>query len=184
MEKSENQVSLNKNILSTKNCLYLKAANCIPTERPPIWIMRQAGRHLPEYREIRQKHNFKTLMKSPELATTVTLQPIQRYKMDAAIMFSDILVTPEAMGLELNFVEKVGPVFTSPVQSEDSANQLNTNCIDKLDYVQKIIQSLLPELEKTNTPLIGFAGAPFTVASYMIEGRPSPDLKTIKLIIT
>ena len=98
--------------------------------------------------------------------------------------FSDILVTAEAMGLGLEFVEKVGPVFANPVQSEEAAKKLETeNCIEKLDYVQNIIKSLLPELEKTNTPLIGFAGAPFTVASYMIEGRPSPDLKTIKLMM-
>ena len=104
--------------------LYLDAAKCKKTERPPIWMMRQAGRYLPEYRELRKKYSFMEMMHTPELAAEVTIQPITRFGMDAAIMFSDILITAQALGSDLDFVEGKGPVLSNPITSEESFNAL------------------------------------------------------------
>ncbi len=139
---------------------------------------------MPEYRAIREKHSFLEMVRTPEVATEITLQPIDAFGFDAAILFSDILVTAEALGSPLDFIEKRGPVFQKPVRTLQDVNALSTSDIAaKLAYVPQAIRLLKPELNKRNTPLIGFAGAPFTVASYMIEGQSSPDLKTIKAIM-
>tara|TARA_A100001015_G_scaffold261277_1_gene306672 strand:- start:196 stop:1236 length:1041 start_codon:yes stop_codon:yes gene_type:complete len=167
--------------MNKKNSLYIKAANGIKTERPPIWMMRQAGRYLPEYQAIRKKHSFLEMLKSPDLATEVTLQPIQRFEMDAAIMFSDILVTAQALGSRLDYIEKKGPVFENPIRTKNDIG----NCIIKpttetLPYILEEIKQLKSELG--HTPLIGFAGAPFTVGAYMIEGHLTPQLSILKKI--
>jgi uroporphyrinogen decarboxylase len=163
---------------------YLDAAASKKTDRPPIWLMRQAGRYLPEYRTLRQKYSFMEMMKTPDLATEVTLQPIRRYGFDAAILFSDILTTAEALGATLAFVEKKGPVISNPIRTDDDLRKLNSQPISEYaSFVYQAIKQLLPELSKLNVPLIGFAGAPFTVASYMVEGGSSPDLKETKRLI-
>ena len=144
----------------------------------PVWMMRQAGRYLPEYRAVRQKHSFLDMVYSPEVAAEITLQPIRRFGFDAAILFSDILVTPQALGMELTFTEGKGPQFANPIQSESAVNELAIN-MDVLTPIYETIRILRQELP-AQTTLIGFAGAPFTVASYMIEGGGSKDLKTTK----
>ena len=142
----------------------------------PIWMMRQAGRYLPEYQGFRKQFSFKKMMSTPDIATEVTLQPIRRFGMDAAILFSDILVTAEALGFPVDFIEKKGPVFQK--RFED-VSQLNAcpSIRDALPYVFQTISNLKKELK---IHLVGFAGAPFTVASYMIEGGSSQTLETVK----
>lgn len=167
-----------------KNTLYNQAATHSNSDRPPIWMMRQAGRFLPEYREIRQNHSFLDMMKNPDLATEITLQPIRRFGMDAAIMFSDILVTAEALGSDLDFVEKKGPVIANPIRSMDDIKNLpDVDMKTHAHYVYKTLNNLSSELKNTSTALLGFCGAPFTVASYMIEGGSSPDLRTVKTMM-
>ena len=164
--------------------LYTQAAFSETCDRPPIWMMRQAGRYLPEYRAIREDYGFLDMMKTPDLATEITLQPLRRFGMDAAILFSDILVTAEALGSQLHFVEKKGPVIDNPVRTQEAANALPTVSIqEEAHFVFDAIRQLRPELDKINTPLLGFCGAPFTVASYMVEGGSSPDLMTTKQLI-
>jgi uroporphyrinogen decarboxylase len=168
-----------------KDPLYLQATRRHNTQgRPPIWMMRQAGRYMPEYRAIREKHSFLEMVRTPSIATEITLQPIDIFGFDAAILFSDILVTAEALGSHLKFIEKKGPVFSHPTRTMADVEALSTSEIPhNLNYVAKAIHLLKPELDTRNTPLIGFAGAPFTVASYMIEGQSSPDLKTMKYLM-
>jgi uroporphyrinogen decarboxylase len=171
--------------MTTKNCIYINAARQKNTSgKPPIWMMRQAGRYLPQYRKVREKHTFLEMVKNPEVATEVTLQPIDIFGFDAAILFCDILVTAEAMGCGLQFIEKKGPVFDKPIQTQNDILALSTeNIPEKLAYVADAIQLIQKELTPRNIPLIGFAGAPFTVASYMIEGQSSPDLKNLKKLM-
>jgi uroporphyrinogen decarboxylase len=147
----------------------------------PIWMMRQAGRTLPEYREIRTKHDFLDMVYTPDIACEVTCQPIRRFGFDAAVLFSDILVIPQALGMGLSFTKGMGPQFSTTIQSQDAANALQPNP-QKLDPIYTAIQYLKKELP-TQTALVGFAGAPFTVASYMIEGGSSKDLKTTKTMM-
>jgi uroporphyrinogen decarboxylase len=163
---------------------FIKATKCKKTNRPPVWLMRQAGRYLPEYREIRGKNTFQSMIRNPELATEITLQPIHRFGMDAAILFSDILVTAEALGNNLDYIEKRGPVFENPLRSiKEIENQDTGHIPEKLSYVTDAIKRLLPECKSLNTPLIGFAGAPFTVASYLVEGESSKELKRVKQLM-
>lgn len=158
--------------------LLIDALHCRNSSRPPIWFMRQAGRYLPEYRQIREKHSFLEMCHTPELAAKVTKLPIDLIGFDAAILFSDILVIPEALGLGLTFEESKGPVFERPLQSAQDIDKLpDIDVREKLRYVADAIKLLVPEL---NVPLIGFAGAPFTLASYMIEGKTSRDFKKTK----
>ena len=144
----------------------------------PVWMMRQAGRYLPEYREIRKKHSFLDMVYTPEVAAEITLQPIRRFGFDAAILFSDILVTPQALGMELQFKEGVGPQFLNPLRSKEDVKKFikNESVLNPIYETIKQVKSALP----TETTLIGFAGAPFTVVSYMIEGGTSKDLKKTK----
>ncbi len=163
--------------------LFLRAIHKQPVERTPIWIMRQAGRYLPEYRALREKHDFIEVCKTPELATEVTLQPIRRFGFDAAILFSDILVIPEAMGQKLAFLEDHGPQLTPPLRSEKEIDQLNDqDVVEKLDFVAQAVKMIRNELGD-KTPLIGFSGSPFTLAAYMIEGKPTRHFKHIKGLI-
>lgn len=167
---------LNSNPRMTK--LYIDAAKNRQTERPPIWFMRQAGRYLPEYQTIRKKHGFLTMIRTPDLATEITLQPLRRFGMDAAILFSDILVVAEALGSSVEFVEKVGPVLPA-IRAEKDFSRLN-DAVDSsaFNYVYDAIRQIKSELARDfkETALVGFAGAPFTVASYMVEGGSSKDL--------
>lgn len=159
----------------------INALNCKNEGRPPVWMMRQAGRYMPEYRKLRDKHGFKTMIKTPDLVSEITLQPIKAFGMDAAILFSDILVTAEALGSEFEFIEKKGPVFLNPVHTESDFSALSTDTsAENLDYVYRGIKAVKHALTPYNIPLLGFAGAPFTVASYMIEGGTSKDLKKTK----
>lgn len=166
--------------------LFLRALKRQPVERTPIWMMRQAGRYLPEYRKIReQAGDFLSLCKNPELACEVTLQPLRRYAMDAAILFSDILTIPDAMGLGLYFSEGEGPCFMHPVQNVAAIKNLRVPEIeDSLAYVMDAARLIRKEMPQ-ELPLIGFAGSPWTLACYMVEGRSSRDFKNIlKLIYT
>jgi uroporphyrinogen decarboxylase len=151
--------------------LFLRACRGERASRPPVWLMRQAGRYLPEYREVRKKVDFLTLCRSPELAAQVSLQPIERLGVDAAILFSDILVPAPAMGLNLDF--NPGPVVDPPVRSADDVKRLVVPEIeDEVPFVYETIRILRRELEG-RVPLIGFAAAPFTLAAYFVEGEGS-----------
>lgn len=150
----------------------------------PVWLMRQAGRYLPEYRELRaQAGSFMALCTNPDLAAQVTLQPLARFNLDAAILFSDILVIPDAMGLELHFAANEGPKFHKPISNVDDINALSIDgLLDNLDYVFATIKKVQYELAG-NKPLIGFSGSPFTLACYMIEGGASRDYQKVKQFI-
>lgn len=161
------------------NDTFLKACRGEKVPYTPIWIMRQAGRYLKEYRDVRaQAGDFLTLCKTPELAAKVTLQPVDLLGVDAAILFSDILVTVEAMGMHLEFSEKKGPVLDNPIRTRKQVDSLRVpDPDDELDYVMKTIKILRGELK---VPLIGFSGAPFTLATYMIEGGSSKNFENTK----
>jgi uroporphyrinogen decarboxylase len=164
------------------NTLFLDAAFSKPTERPPVWMMRQAGRFMPEYWEIKNKYSFLEMCKTPELAADVTMLPVDLLDIDAAILFSDILVTGEAMGGDLSFTQGVGPKFANPVRTAQDIDNLNVDCLDNLQYVADAIKVIQQRLNG-RIPLIGFAGAPFTVMSYLVEGGSSKDFKLTKLLI-
>jgi uroporphyrinogen decarboxylase len=156
--------------------LFLQACRGESTARPPIWIMRQAGRYLPEYRAVRQKVDFLTLCRTPELAAEVTLQPIRRFGFDASIVFSDIMMPLEAMGVHLQF--NPGPVVMEPIRHVDQVDALRVPEPDSVaPYVAETIKLLRRELP---VPLIGFAGAPLTLAAYLIEGKGSKDFAKMR----
>ena len=166
-----------------QNDTVLRALLREPTPYTPIWIMRQAGRYLPEYNETRRKAgSFLALAKTPELACEVTLQPLQRYALDAAIIFSDILTVPDAMGLGLHFVEGEGPKFERPLRTEGDIRALAAPDLGKLRYVFDAI-ALTRKSLGGRAPLIGFAGSPFTLACYMIEGGGSDDFRHVKSLL-
>lgn len=168
--------------METKNSdLYLRALRGEKVERTPIWVMRQAGRYLPEYRATRKRAgDFLTLCKSPEMACEVTMQPIDRFGLDAAILFSDILTIPDAMGLELTLEEGVGPVFNKPVRSNADINRLAVPDMEQdLGYVMDAVRTIRAALAG-RVPLIGFTGSPWTLASYMVEGSGSKEFRRIK----
>ncbi len=167
-----------------KNDLFLKACRREPVERTPVWLMRQAGRYLPEYRTIRSKIDFLTLCKTPELATQVTLQPVDILDVDAAIIFSDILVLSEAMGMKLNFDEENGgPRFEEPLRSESAINRLRIPIAEgELGFVMNAIRLTRNELNG-RVPLIGFSGSPWTLAAYMVEGRGTKDFRHAKELV-
>ena len=164
-----------------QNDLYLRAVTRQPVPRTPVWVMRQAGRYLPEYRELRSKAgDFMSLCQNPELACEVTLQPIRRFPLDASIIFSDILTVPDAMGLGLYFEAGEGPRFSNPVRSAaDIAALPNPDPMDSLKYVMDAISLTRQELGG-KVPLIGFAGSPWTLATYMVEGGGSKDFAKVK----
>ncbi len=166
------------------NDIFLRACNRQPVPRTPVWFMRQAGRYLPEYRAVRQKADFLTLCKTPELAAEVTIQPVDIVDVDAAIIFSDILVVPEAMGMELIVEEqKGGPRFPSPLRSAEAIRNLNVpDPNEKLKYVMDALRLTRTQLNN-RVPLIGFSGAPWTLAAYMVEGRGSKNFRYIKELI-
>jgi len=156
-----------------KNDLILRAARGEKTERTPVWLMRQAGRILPEYRAVRASlSGFKELVETPERAAEVTVQPVDLLGVDAAIIFSDILVIPEAMGLPYEMVEKKGPIFRQTINDERGLSKIRITDPSELNYVYEAINITVRELDG-RVPLIGFAGAPFTILCYMVEGSGS-----------
>jgi uroporphyrinogen decarboxylase len=166
-----------------KNDVLLRALLREPVPYTPVWLMRQAGRYLPEYRATRQSAgSFMALAKNPALATEVTLQPVDRYGLDAAILFSDILTVPDAMGLGLSFTDGEGPRFARPVQDEASVHALRVPPLESLRYVFDAVAEVRRALDGS-VPLIGFAGSPFTLACYMVEGGSSKEFPTIKTMM-
>lgn len=166
-----------------QNDLLLRAAQGKKTERTPVWLMRQAGRILPEYRRVRESAgDFKTLVKTPELAAEVTIQPVDILGVDAAIIFSDILVIPEAMGLNYEMEEKRGPVFPKRILGMADLKQVHVSDGSELQYVTDAIKLTKRELNG-RVPLIGFAGAPWTIFSYMVEGKGSKTFSEAKKML-
>jgi uroporphyrinogen decarboxylase len=166
-----------------KNDTFLRALMREPTPYTPIWIMRQAGRYLPEYNATRKKAgSFLALAQTPELACEVTLQPLERFALDAAILFSDILTVPDAMGLGLFFVEGEGPKFERPVRTEADVARLEVPPMERLRYVFDAVALIRKSLDG-RVPLIGFSGSPFTLACYMIEGGGSDDFRHVKTMM-
>ena len=169
----------NQNI---QDSLFIKSAFSKPTERPPVWMMRQAGRFMKEYWEIKNKYSFLEMCKTPEIAADVTMLPVDLLDIDAAILFSDILVTAEAMGGDLSFTQGVGPKFSNPVRTKADIEKLEVDVQPRLQYVADAIKVIQQRLNG-RIPLIGFAGAPFTVMSYLVEGGSSKDFKLTKLML-
>ncbi len=166
-----------------KNDTFLRALLKQPVEYTPLWMMRQAGRYLPEYKATRAfAGNFLELCRNVELATEVTIQPLDRFDLDAAILFSDILTIPDAMGLGLYFETGEGPKFERPLQSEGDIELLAVPDMDKLRYVFDAVSSIRQALGG-RVPLIGFSGSPFTLACYMVEGGGSKDWRTLKTML-
>ena len=166
-----------------KNDTFLRALLKQPVEHTPVWMMRQAGRYLPEYRATRaQAGDFLSLCKNTELATEVTIQPLERFDLDAAILFSDILTIPDAMGLGLYFAEGEGPKFERPIRTEAEVAALQVADMDKLRYVTDAVSSIRKALNG-RVPLIGFSGSPFTLACYMVEGGGSKEFRFIKTMM-
>ncbi len=166
-----------------KNDLFLRACKGKKIQRTPVWMMRQAGRYLPEYRAVRSQSDFITMCKTPELAAEVTIQPIDLIGVDAAILFSDILVIPMAMGMELEMVESKGPVFHKPIRTEEDAKSLSEVDVDKsLRYVLDAVELTKKELDN-RVPLIGFSGSPWTLLTYMVEGKGSKNFSEAKKMI-
>ena len=163
--------------------IFLKALRKEKLPVPPIWYMRQAGRYMPEYRAVRKNFkNFLDMCKNPEVCCELALQPIDAFKLDAAILFSDILTIPDAFGLEVQFIENEGPVFQNPIEKVDDIKNLMPFDPENLTYVYEAVTNIKNALP-SNIPLIGFCGSPWTLAAYSIEGRSSKDFKkTINFI--
>ena len=167
-----------------QNDTFIRALLRQPTEYTPLWLMRQAGRYLPEYKATRERAgSFLNLAQSPEMACEVTLQPLERFDLDAAILFSDILTVPDAMGLGLHFVEGEGPRFSKPLRDEQAIRNLPVpDPNDSLRYVMDAVRTIRKALNG-KVPLIGFTGSPWTLACYMIEGQGSRDYQHIKTLM-
>lgn len=163
-----------------KNTLFLEALKGKHVERPPVWMMRQAGRFLPEFRALRDKYDFFTRCQTPELAAEITLMPVKRFPIDAAILFSDILVVPQAMGLNFEMKESVGPYLENPITSESDIDRLQNPPIEEsLGYVLDAI-TLTKKLLNNQIPLIGFSGSPWTILCYAVEGKGSKTFDKAK----
>lgn len=160
-----------------ENDLLLRTANGETTNRTPVWMMRQAGRYLPEYRAVREEHDFFEVVRTPELAATVTMQPVERYPLDGAILFSDIMVVPEAMGLTVKMVSGQGPTFPQPLVTPDEMDRLVEPDLDEV--LGHVFEALTVTRRNLNgrVPLIGFAGAPWTLMAYMVEGGGSKSYR-------
>jgi uroporphyrinogen decarboxylase len=163
------------------NDTFLRACRSLPTERVPVWFMRQAGRSLPGYRALRRDHDVLSLARTPELAARVSLEPVELLGVDAAILFADIMLLPIAMGAGVRIEESVGPVVDAPIKNIDDINALRPFERKDVAYLKETIGILRSKLE---VPLIGFSGAPFTLASYLIEGRPTRQwIKTKRFML-
>ncbi|HRP31945.1 MAG TPA: uroporphyrinogen decarboxylase [Agriterribacter sp.] len=163
-----------------KNDLLLRALDGKLVERPPVWMMRQAGRYLPQYMKLRERYSFFERCATPELACEITLQPVDIIGVDAAILFSDILVVPQAMGLEVQLIESKGPFLPNPIKSYADLKRVSVPDVhEKLGYVEEAIQLIKKELNN-RVPLIGFAGAPWTILCYMVQGKGSKTFDEAK----
>ena len=163
-----------------KNDLYLRALKGEIVERPPVWMMRQAGRYLPEFIKIREKYDFFTRCRTPELASEITVQPIRRYGMDAAILFSDILVIPQAMNIHVEMKAGIGPWLPDPIRSQQDLDRVIVPDVnDALSYVMDAIK-LTKEMLNDEVPLIGFAGSPWTILCYCVQGQGSKNFDKAK----
>ncbi|XP_058834204.1 uroporphyrinogen decarboxylase isoform X2 [Topomyia yanbarensis] len=174
----------NKEFPPLKNDNLLRAARGEPVDRVPVWVMRQAGRYLPEFLEVRAKHEFFEICRTPELACEVTMQPLRRFDLDASIIFSDILVIPQALGITVEMKKGVGPVLPEPLVTPADLERLNqTGTIERLKYVGDAI-TMMRHLLDGKVPLIGFSGAPWTLMGYMIEGGGSKTMSKAKSWLT
>ncbi len=163
-----------------KNDLFLRALKGESVERPPVWMMRQAGRYLPEFRALRDKYDFFTRCKTPELASEITVQPIRIVKPDAAILFSDILVVPQAMGIDVELKDNIGPIILNPIRSMQDVEQVRIPDINEsLGYVMDAID-MTKDMLNNEVPLIGFAGSPWTIFCYAVEGKGSKSYDKAK----
>ncbi|MGO3707942.1 MAG: uroporphyrinogen decarboxylase [Mesonia hippocampi] len=163
-----------------KNDLFLKALRGETVERPPVWMMRQAGRYLPDFMKLKEKYDFFTRCRTPELATEITVMPIHQVGTDAAILFSDILVVPQAMGVTIEMKPNVGPWLPTPIRSEKAVNQVVVpNVYEELGYVYEAIK-MTKEALNDEVPLIGFAGSPWTILCYLIQGQGSKNFDKAK----
>lgn len=166
--------------MSIKNDLFLRALQGETVERPPVWMMRQAGRYLPEFMKIREKYDFFTRCQTPELASEITVQPIRRFGMDAAILFSDILVIPQAMQIEVQMKPDFGPYLPKPIRSQKDVDKvLVPDVNEELDYVMQAIAATKEKLQD-EIPLIGFAGSPWTILCYCVQGQGSKTFDKAK----
>ena len=166
--------------MKLRNDLLLRTLKGEKVERPPVWMMRQAGRYLPEYRMLREKHGFFERCQTPELSCAITLQPVDILGVDAAILFSDILVVPQAMGMEVMLIESKGPVLPDPIKNIGDLSRISVPEVnDQLNYVFEAIQLIKKELNG-KVPLIGFAGAPWTLLCYMVQGKGSKTFDEAK----
>jgi uroporphyrinogen decarboxylase len=164
----------------SKNNLLLNALKGESVSRPPVWMMRQAGRYLPEFMELRKKYDFFTTCQTPELASEITMQPIRRFPLDAAILFSDILVVPQAMGINFQMKKDFGPYLENPIRTAKQINELiHPNVGEKLSYVFDAVK-LTKEKLNNSIPLLGFAGTPWTILCYTIEGKGSKTFEKTK----
>ncbi|WP_299533911.1 uroporphyrinogen decarboxylase [Ulvibacterium sp.] len=169
-----------KNMSSITNDLFLKALRGETVDRPPVWMMRQAGRYLPEFMEIREKYDFFTRCQTPELASEITVQPIRRFGMDAAILFSDILVIPQAMNIEVQMKPNFGPYLPNPIRSQKDVDSVIVPDVNQeLDYVMQAI-GMTKEKLNNEVPLIGFAGTPWTILCYCVQGQGSKTFDKAK----
>ena len=163
---------------------FLRACRREPVDRTPVWFMRQAGRSLPEYRKIKEHYSLLEIARQPQLCAQVTLQPVRRLGVDAAILYADIMTPLVAIGIDLDIVEGTGPVVAHPIRTRDDLAALRPLEPDHdIPHVQETIRMLRRELAATDTPLIGFAGAPFTLAAYLVEGKPSRDYARTKQLM-
>jgi uroporphyrinogen decarboxylase len=166
--------------MSIKNDLFLRALQGETVERPPVWMMRQAGRYLPEFMEIKEKYDFFTRCQTPELASEITVQPIRRFGMDAAILFSDILVIPQAMQIEVQMKPDFGPYLPKPIRSQKDVDRVVVPDVnEELDYVMQAIAATKEKLQN-EIPLIGFAGSPWTILCYCVQGQGSKTFDKAK----
>jgi uroporphyrinogen decarboxylase len=170
-------VTLRTNLSCVAEPLLVRALRREPVERTPVWFMRQAGRSLPEYRELRERHSFFELAGTPELCAEVTLQPVRRHSVDAAVLFADIMTPVVSMGIDVELVEGVGPVIAEPVRSTSDVSRLRVP--EDFGPVLEAVQLVRAELEPERA-VIGFCGGPFTVAGYLVEGKPSRDFVRVK----
>jgi uroporphyrinogen decarboxylase len=162
--------------------LLVRAARREPVERTPVWFMRQAGRSLPEYRALRRRHSFWEVASTPELCAEVTLQPVSRHAVDAAVMFADIMTPVVAMGIDVDLVEGVGPVVDPPIRTRADVDRLRVPDAEAFAPVLKAIGIVRRELA-ADRAVVGFCGGPFTVAGYLVEGRPSREFATVKTLM-
>jgi len=164
------------------NSRFLEACRRRPTDVRPVWFMRQAGRYMKQYRDLRSQHGILELCKRPDLAAEITLQPVEVLDVDAAIIFADLLLPVEPMGLKLRYAAGEGPVIDNPVRTSNDIDSLSISDVDDLGYVGEAIQIVTRALAG-RVPVIGFVGAPFTMASYMIEGGPSRNFLRTKTMM-